>query len=74
VERDTDIYLFLVHRGRPSVAVEGAIEHFMRRLGDDIALVLGGRLLELGLDSGPAQLLGGYPASGSATLTIGRGR
>ena len=33
VERDTDIYRFLVHRGRPSVAVEGAIEHFMRRLG-----------------------------------------
>ena len=58
VERDTDIYRFLVHRGRPSVAAEGAIEHFMRRLGDDIALVLGGRLLELGLDSGPAEVWG----------------
>src|SRR5207247_1832944 len=58
VERDTDVYRFLVHRGRPSVSAEGAIEHFMRRLGDDIGLVLGERLRELGLDSGPAEVWG----------------
>jgi AcrR family transcriptional regulator len=58
VERDTDVYRFLVHRGRPSVSAEGAIEHFMRRLGGDIGLVLGERMRELGLDSGPAELWG----------------
>ena len=58
VERDTHVYRFLVHRGRLAVSGEGAIEHFMRRLGDDIGLVLGERLRELALDSGPAEVWG----------------
>ena len=58
VERETEIYRFLVHRGRPSVSAEGPIEDFMRRLGDEIGLVLGERLRELGLDSGPAEVWG----------------
>jgi AcrR family transcriptional regulator len=58
VERDTDVYRFLVHRGRPTVSADRAIEHFMRRLGDEIGLVLGERLRELGVDSGPAEVWG----------------
>jgi AcrR family transcriptional regulator len=58
VERDTDVYRFLVNRARLAVSGDGAIEHFMRRLGDDIGLVLGERLRELGLDSGPAEVWG----------------
>ena len=57
VERDTEIYRFLVH-GRPSVSSEGAIQSFMRRLGDEIGLVLGERVRELHLDSGPAEVWG----------------
>jgi len=58
VERDAEIYRFLVRGGRPSVSDQGAIGHFMRRLGDEIGLVLGERLRELGLDSGPAEVWG----------------
>ena len=58
VERETNIYRFLVHRGRPSISIEGEIEHFMRRLGDEIGLVLGEAMRELGLDSGPAEVWG----------------
>ena len=57
VERDTEIYRFLVH-GRPSVVADDAIQNFMRRLGDEIGLVLGERARELGLDSGPAEVWG----------------
>jgi len=58
VERDTEVYRFLVH-GRPTtVAGDDAIQNFMRRLGDEIGLVLGERARELNLDSGPAEVWG----------------
>jgi AcrR family transcriptional regulator len=59
VETDTEIYRFLVHRGRIALPVaEGPIETFVRRLGDEIGLRLGERLREAGLDSGPAVVWG----------------
>lgn len=58
VEREIEIYRFLMRGARPTVSAEGAIDHFMRRLGDEIGLVLGERLRELGLDSGPAEVWG----------------
>src|SRR5437763_2279579 len=59
VDRDTEIYRFLMQRARLSrVSDDGPVENFMRRLGDEIGLVLGERLRQLGLDSGPAEVWG----------------
>ncbi|MFN2544228.1 MAG: TetR family transcriptional regulator [Actinomycetota bacterium] len=59
VERDTEIYRFLTRRGRLSGwSGEGPVQDFMRCLGDEIGLVLGERLREAGLDSGPAEVWG----------------
>src|SRR5438270_8328836 len=59
VERETEIYRFLMRRGRLSGwSGEGPVEDFMRRLGDEIGLVLGERLREAGLDSGPSEAWG----------------
>jgi AcrR family transcriptional regulator len=59
VERETAIYRFLMERARLSrVSGEGPVENFMRRLGDQIGLVLGERLREAGLDGAPAEVWG----------------
>src|SRR5437763_5487164 len=59
VERETEIYRFLMQRARLSrVSEEGPVENFMRRLGDEIGLVLGERLRQAGVDSAPAEVWG----------------
>jgi len=59
VERETEIYRFLMERARLSrMSEEGPVENFMRRLGDEIGLVLGERLRQAGVDSAPAEVWG----------------
>jgi len=59
VERETEIYRFLMERARLSrMSEEGPVENFMRRLGDEIGLVLGERFRQAGVDSAPAQVWG----------------
>ena len=59
VERETEIYRFLMQRARLSrLSGGGPVENFMRRLGDEIGLVYGEWLREAGLDSGPAEAWG----------------
>jgi AcrR family transcriptional regulator len=59
VERETEIYRFLMQRARLSrLSGDGPVENFMRRLGDEIGLVYGEQLREAGLDSGPAEVWG----------------
>jgi AcrR family transcriptional regulator len=59
VEREREIYRFLMQRARLSRLSEGGpVENFMRQLGDEIGLVLGERMHDAGLDSGPAEVWG----------------
>jgi AcrR family transcriptional regulator len=59
VEREPEIYRFLMQRaGLSKWSGEGPVENFMRRLGDEIGSVLGERLREFDLDSGPAEVWG----------------
>src|SRR5437879_1681125 len=59
VERETQIYRFLMSRGRLSDwSGEGPVSDYMRRLGDEIGLLLGEGLRDAGLDSGPAEVWG----------------
>jgi AcrR family transcriptional regulator len=59
VEREKEVYRFLMQRARLSRLSEGGpVENFIRRLGDEIGFVLGGRLREVGLESEPAEAWG----------------
>jgi AcrR family transcriptional regulator len=59
VESEKEIYRFLMQRARLSRLSEGGpVENFIGRLGDEIGYVLGERLREVGLDSGPAEVWG----------------
>ena len=59
VEREKEIYRFLMQRARLSRLSEGGpVENFIHRLGDEIGLVLGERLRQAGLDSEPAEVWG----------------
>jgi AcrR family transcriptional regulator len=56
VDREREAYRFLMHRAvgeRPEA--EATVAEFIRRLGHEIALVLGAELRRLGLDSGGAE-------------------
>ena len=56
VERDPDLYRFLVMTGGDNAAVGAAtLVDFMPRIAQEVALVLGERMRDAGLDSGAAE-------------------
>jgi AcrR family transcriptional regulator len=56
VERDREVYRFLMHRAVGERAeAEVTVADFIRQLGQEIALVLGDELRRLGVDSGGAE-------------------
>ena len=56
VERESEVYAFLMHRAVSERAeAHVTVADFIRRLGDEIAIILGEELRRYGVDSGAAE-------------------
>jgi AcrR family transcriptional regulator len=58
VEREPEIYRFLMTRAREHSPAAGAIENFIHQLGGELGVVLGEQLAAAGLDTGGAEVWG----------------
>ena len=58
VEQEPEIYRFLMQRARFEQRPAQTIEHFIQRLGQEIALLVGERLEQANLDTGGAEAWG----------------
>lgn len=57
LENDPEMYRFLVQRATSDSAAHSALEGFLRRVGREVAVVLGERLAAAGADAGGAEPL-----------------